>query len=85
MDPEHPLSLLNIQKYRMRRNLEILDNTIGRQKHKETSEMKPIGGQRSNAQELLDLANQRPRSDRKSAISGGKQRLSVETTWNMRQ
>lgn len=54
------------------------ENTIRSEKYEEIVENKPIGGQRNDAQELSDLVDQRSRSGRHIAISGGYQRLPYE-------
>ena len=55
------------------------DYTIGSEKHKETIEIEPIGGQNNFAQELSNLADQRSRFDRHIIIGSDRQRLSEVT------
>jgi len=56
MGPKNPLSLLKTKTIAKGEPLKKADNTIGRKKYEENSEIEPIGGQTNFAQEPSDLA-----------------------------
>ena len=76
MGPKNPL-ILQKSKLSQKENLhKMVENTIESEKHEETVENRPIGGQRNNTKEPSDLADQWSRSDWHITIGGDRRKLS---------